>query len=147
MDRTAVTAAVFTRLQAIMTGASVDVCDLTGPTTPTRPYIILEHPPTVFAAYPPPIGAPLQHWNYSFRVRTVAGDYGDTAAGGELTMVREWAERIADRTRTGLLDSTVAISGTGWVVVDRQPPDSGGIDHDGTTVNIVDDYTFTVAPT
>lgn len=116
--------------------------DLYATGSPTGPYLVLEHPPATLNAWPQPLGDPTGHLRYSFRVRVVASDFNEPAS---LAAVRESAERLADLYRTGLL-AALPLTGATWAVTHLDPPDSGGVDAEGNTVNIVDDWTATATP-
>lgn len=133
-----VTAAVLARLRAV----HPHVYDLVAPAAAQAPYAVLEHPPGPGAAEGD-LDDPESDAVYRYRIRSVGAD---TTAPATLDGAREQAERLAYRLHVGFLNRDVAITGDTWTVAGRMWVSTGGIDHAGPTVNIVDDFDLWVVP-
>lgn len=115
----------------------------TSPTDPDerRPWLVVEWPPGGQA-----VGNaihPDRHRQIVVRIRAVAVD-PDTAAGPAPATedAAQWAADQAARWAA----QTLSVDGDGWVVTSARRTSGGGIDRQGRTVNIADDYTLTVSP-
>lgn len=107
----------------------------------TRPWIVVEWPPGG-----QPIGsaiAPDQMREVLVRIRAVAVD--PDAASGPAPAAEDAAQWAADQAAAWFA-APPHVGGDAWVICGGRRVSSAGIDREGNTVNVVDDYTLVIGP-
>ena len=137
IDPTDVADAALARAVAAIAGA-FPVTDTSAPAGdhPSK-YVVLEWPAGKTRSGS--LGAPEQHLTLPVRVRGVGRSSSPAAA-------RKLAQGAAHAVTAALLDRSVAITGSGWIVAGRRELSDAGTDLVGELANSVVDLEFEVVP-
>ena len=117
--------------------AGEGIRSFTAPDPAPQVYVVIECPPGT--SLDGSFGDPEAHVTIRLRLRAVAKDADAEVAGRA-------ALDLAHRCKVRLLDRTVAIAGTGWVIGGRDHTASAGCDQQGPVANAVDDYDLWAVP-